>query len=271
MDIKKKSAGRFKIIRKANELVEARYKFDIRETRVFAHLLTLIKRDDADLKRYDLHVGELLKDFNLHDKGDNYASVRQAANKLLTRIIDIEKETSQGEKWFQTPLMISAEGFKNPKDGNYITVQFHPDLKPFLIELKERYLQYDIRNLWGLSSVHSVRMYELLKQYEKIGKRYFDLEDLRTRLAIDPKEYQLYGHFKDKVLLKAQGDLGNCTDIAFSMEVKKQGKKVIGITFLIYSNLNKRKPKELPVGRKEVRDENERDIFDGLLNQVEER
>jgi hypothetical protein len=56
MDIKKKSLGQFKIIRKANELVEARYKFDIWETRVFAHLLTLIKRDDADLKRYDLHV-----------------------------------------------------------------------------------------------------------------------------------------------------------------------------------------------------------------------
>ena len=49
-------------------------------------------------------------------------------------------------------------------------------------------------------------------------------------------EYEKYNHFKEKVILKAQGDLGNCTDIAFTIEEHKQGRKVSGITFFIYSN-----------------------------------
>ncbi len=226
-----------KLVRKANELVEARYKFDIWETRVFAKMLTMVKPGDADFQLYNIHVGDLLKDFNLEDHGYNYASVKQATKKLLTRVIEIERETPEGVKWYAMPLLVGAQGFKEPRDGNYISVQFHHELKPYLLELRERYLQYDIRNLWGLSSVYSVRMYELLKQYEKIGKRFFSLEDLRTKLAIEPSEYLKYNHFKDKVLLKAQGDLGHNTDIAFRMDEHKQGKRVTAITFFISANL----------------------------------
>ena len=247
LNIKKaKVSDTFKLIRKANELVEARYKFDIWETRLFAKMLTMIKPGDRDFQNYEIFVGDLLKDFGLHDKGDNYVSVRQASKKMLSRVIEVQRETPEGLMWFACPMLVSASGFVEPKDGNLIRLQFHPDLKPYLLELQERYLQYDIRNLWGLSSVYSVRMYELLKQYEKIGKRYFTLDDLKYRLAIDPSEYQKYSHFKDRVLLKAQEDLGNHTDIAFSFEEHKTGRQITAYTFFIYSNSAKREQKKLP-------------------------
>ncbi len=234
------SSSPIKIIRKANELVEARYRFDLWEMRVFAKMLMSIRHDDKDLHRYDVHINEIIRDFNLHDKGDNYAAIKEAANKLLSKVIEIEKVTPEGVKWFRAPLLIGVEGFNDRREGNYISVQFHPDLKPFLLELKERYLQYDIRNLWGLSSVYSVRVYELLKQYEKIGKRHFDIEDLRLILGIQPEEYKLYGHFKSKIILKAQGDLKDSTDISFEFLEKKQGKRVVGITFQIHKNAQDR-------------------------------
>jgi plasmid replication initiation protein len=244
--VKNKPEGAVKLIRKANQLVEARYKFDIWEIRVFTKMLTLIKPTDHDFKLYDIHIGELLQEFKLHDKGDNYQAVRQATKKLMTRLIEIERDTKDGVKWYAMPLLVGAEGFKEPKDGSFISVQFHEKLKPYLLELKERYLQYDISNLWGLSSVYSVRIYELLKQFEKIGKRYFDLDDLRERLAIEPTEYLKYSHFKEKVLLKAQGDLGNSTDISFKMEEQKQGKRVVGIQFSIYPNVARKNRVALP-------------------------
>ncbi len=228
--------SQFKIIRKANELVEARYRFDIWEMRVFAKMLMSIKTSDKDLHKYHIHISEIIKDFNLSDAGDNYASIKEAANKLLSKIIELEKESSGGGKWLRIPLLIAVEGFKNKEEGNYISVQFHPELKPFLMELKERYLQYDIRNLWGLTSVYSVRMYELLKQYERIGKRYFDLENLRLILGINPEEYKLYGHFKNKVILKAQNDLREVTDIHFTFKEKKDSRRVVGLTFQILKN-----------------------------------
>ena len=244
--IKKRNDTSVMLVRKANELVEARYKFDIWETRVFAKMLTMIKPDDKDFQLYHIHVGDLLKDFNLKDAGDNYYAVKQATKKMLSRVIEIQKETPEGLMWYAMPLIIGAKGFVEPKGDNFISVQFHQELKPYLLELKERYLQYDIRNLWGLSSVYSVRMYELLKQYEKIGKRFFALDDLKMKLAIQPMEYEKYNHFKDKVILKAQVDLANCTDITFNIEEHKQGRKVAGLMFFIHSNPNKRTKKELP-------------------------
>jgi plasmid replication initiation protein len=228
--------SQIKIIRKANELVEARYRFDIWEMRVFAKMLMSIKTMDKDLQKYHIHISEIIKDFNLSDAGDNYASIKDAANKLLSKVIEIEKESPGGGKWLRIPLLIAVEGFKNKEEGNYISVQFHPELKPFLMELKERYLQYDIRNLWGLTSVYSVRMYELLKQYERIGKRHFDLENLRLILGINPDEYKLYGHFKSKVILKAQTDLKEVTDIHFTFKEKKDSRRVVGLTFQILQN-----------------------------------
>ena len=232
--------NQIKVIRKANELVEARYRFDLWEMRVFAKMLMSIRSEDKDLHRYNIHINEIIKDFNLHDKGDNYTAIKEAANKLLSKVIEIEKVTTEGVKWFRAPLLIGVEGFTDRRDGNYLSVQFHPDLKPFLLELKERYLQYDIRNLWGLSSVYSVRMYELLKQYEKIGKRHFVIEDLRHILGILPDEYKLYGHFKSKIILKAQADLNESTDILFDFVEQKQGKRVVGITFQIRKNRSER-------------------------------
>ena len=232
--------NQIKVIRKANELVEARYRFDLWEMRVFAKMLMSIRSEDKDLHRYNIHINEIIKDFNLHDKGDNYTAIKEAANKLLSKVIEIEKVTIEGVKWFRAPLLIGVEGFTDRRDGNYLSVQFHPDLKPFLLELKERYLQYDIRNLWGLSSVYSVRMYELLKQYEKIGKRHFVIEDLRHILGILPDEYKLYGHFKSKIILKAQADLNESTDILFDFVEQKQGKRVVGITFQIRKNRSER-------------------------------
>jgi plasmid replication initiation protein len=270
----KETAGnQIKVIRKANELVEARYRFDIWEMRLFAKMLMTIRSEDKDLLKYDIHINEIIKDFNLLDAGDNYAAIKEAAQKLQTKIIEIEKETPDGVKWFRTPLLIGIEGFKNRLDGNYISVQFHPDLKPYLVELKERYLQYDIRNLWGLSSIYSVRMYELLKQYERIGKRFFEIENLRLILGIHPDEYKLYGHFKSKVILKAQSDMGEATDIAFTFEEKKDSRKVVGITFFIQKNdtttlSNKRLPESAEKTKSKV--DTNTEFFTETLNQVKQ-
>ena len=36
------------VIKKSNQLIEARYKFDVWETRIFLSVLSNIKRDDED-------------------------------------------------------------------------------------------------------------------------------------------------------------------------------------------------------------------------------
>ena len=57
-------------------------------------------------------------------------------------------------------------------------------MKPFLLSLKSHFTTYDVRNILKLPSTYSVRIYELLKQYEKIGKRRFDLQELKEIIGV---------------------------------------------------------------------------------------
>jgi hypothetical protein len=59
---------------------------------------------------------------------------------------------------------------------------------------------------------------------------------LKSLLSIEPDEYVLYGHFKDRIIKKAQKDLMEHTDIYFDFEEEAEKKKVYAITFFIYEN-----------------------------------
>lgn len=225
-----------RIIRKSNKLVEARYKFDIWETRVFVKMLTMISPGDVDFHEYKISIGEVIRDFDLNSNGENYQMIKESAKKLLTKVITIERDTAQGIMEFVSPLIAGMDSFKTSQAENYLMVSFHPKMKPYLLELRDRYLVYDVRNIAKLTSVNSIRIYELLKQYEKIGTRTFTLDELKHILGVQPDEYQLYGHFKDKVILKAQRDLSAETDIEFAYHEVKEGRRVVQLVFQIYQN-----------------------------------
>lgn len=106
-------------------------------------------------------------------------------------------------------------------------------LKEYLLKLKENYTTYQLQNIPKLNSSYSIRIYELLSQYRKIGKRKFSIEDLKKKIGCN---YKLYGHFKSKALNKAYKELALYTDIKFEFEELKTGRKVTSIIFYIYPN-----------------------------------
>jgi len=54
------------------------------------------------------------------------------------------------------------------------------------------------------------------------------------------KKYKYYGNIKDKIILKAQKELKEKTDIAFEfIEIKEGRKRVVGIIFVIFKNVIK--------------------------------
>lgn len=244
-----------RLIRKANDLVEARYKFDIWETRVFTKMLTLIRQDDADFKEYRIYLKDIISDFGLQSDKAAYQWLKTGALKLGEKTVKILRDTDEGLKEFRTKIVAGTESFVNDEDGKYIDVSFHPRMKPYLLALKSRFTVYDARNILKLPSTYSIRIYELLKQYEKIGKRKFDLQELKEivgaveQIEVKGKKtekdnYPLYGNFRQKVLLKAERDLENYTDIRFEFEALKRGRKVKEIMFYIFPNIPKKKDKK---------------------------
>jgi len=80
---KPKNHGVVRIIRKSNKLVEARYKLDIWETRIFTKMLMMINKGDDDFKKYKIYLKDLVDDFNLGKNQQAYPLLRQGARKFL--------------------------------------------------------------------------------------------------------------------------------------------------------------------------------------------
>lgn len=228
------------LVIKSNTLVEARYKFTIWETRVFAKMVTMINQEDKEFKTYRIDIKDLMSFYGTKAHND-YDRIRAVPEALLKKVIRLPYINDKGEKrLFKTSLISGSDEPNDPtlKNSNTtLELTFHPNLKPHLLGLKEKFSTYDIRNTLRISSSNSIHLYELLKQYEKIKKRAFVLEELKEMLGLEEK-YSRYSHFKEKILEKAKQHLIEYSDIRFNYksESRGKGKKVTHIVFFIYPN-----------------------------------
>ena len=111
------------------------------------------------------------------------------------------------------------------------------------MELKREFTSYKLENVVKLKSSYAIRIYELLKQYEKLEERSFFLRDLRKILGAEDI-YPAYGNFKQRVLIPAQQELKRKTDINFEIEEIKVGRKVERVKFVILKG-KKQTPKQI--------------------------
>lgn len=240
---------------KSNYIIEASYKLSLGEQRVIYTLTSMIKKDDIEFKPYKLSV----KEFNtiLGTKSKNmYNQVSQYIEGLRDKDLTIIKERSiLKTKWLSSAEYFIADG--------YVELCFDPKLKPYLLMLKERFTKLTLEQMVSFGSQYSGRIYELLKQYEKIGSRTFNLEDLKGLLGIEIGEYIKFGLFKQRILNKAKEEINIKSDLLIDFEEIKRSRKVESIKFII-----KAKP---TVKNKEIISDNEVDANRiNLLNMVQE-
>ncbi|EJF55233.1 protein involved in initiation of plasmid replication [Saprospira grandis DSM 2844] len=221
-------------VREANELIEASYRFSVWEDRIFLLTLSQIQAEDDDFKIYKIYVKDLAREYGLATKSV-YENVREAVSSLQRKTISIPFRFDEGQGKLTTSFFTSF-GELDQSDFSHVLVELHPKLKPYLLQLKERFTQYNISFLVRMQSHYSKRIYKLLKQYHPLSKRRISIQQLKQILQIEPEEYKRYFDFKRRVILKAQEDLAEYTDLKFEFEEERKGRKVQAILFTIDTN-----------------------------------
>ena len=208
-------------------MVEAAYKLSINQQKVVLLLASSIKPGDENFQPYQINIKDFANLLGLKNK-NFYNEISHLTKDLLSRTLSITTEDSL----LQINWLSSVQYFKG---SGVIELCFDPKMKPYLLQMKERFTTYRLKEVIQLKSSFSIRIYELLKQYEKIGERIFLLEALRQHLGIGSEEYLLYGDFKRRVLLASQTELAAKTNISFDFEEIKEGRKVTKIRFVIHA------------------------------------
>lgn len=218
------------LIVKSNKLTEACYRLTLTEQRIILVLASMIKPDDGYFKTYRFQVSDLMDLLNIKGKGA-YTEFQNITIGLMKKVLIIPESKTNSRR---TINWISSAQYFNGK--GYVDLCFDHNLEPHLLQLKGHFVKYQLKNIIQLKSTYSIRIFELLTQYRKIGSRRFKLDDLKTILGIKSDEYKLYKNFKTKVLNVAQKELPQKTDLNFTFNEIKTGCKVTTIEFLIYSN-----------------------------------
>ena len=120
-----------------------------------------------------------------------------------------------------------------------VEVTCNYDIVPYLFELKDNYTSYKIVNIVNLNSVSKIRLYEICKQYQKLGNIRLEIKDLQEMLCCRITEFR---DFNQKILKPAIKDINQYTDMQISYEKNLSCRKVVALTFTI-----KKKELSLPV------------------------
>lgn len=210
--------------RQSHLIVNAKYALTSSEINLILTLLTAIKKEDEDFKDYKFTLPE----FNSKTKK---SMTTKDLNNTIKSLMSKPLEIYISEKKWEIFHWFSYFRFE---DG-LITCRFDKALKPYLIEMSGTRILADFRYLLPMRSSYSKRMYLLLKEYDKIGMRTFNIEELQEVLKV-PKSIKRYDNFKRQVLKKAEADINKFTDLEVKITEKKRGRKVIEVTFTIRKN-----------------------------------
>ncbi|WP_419884280.1 replication initiation protein (plasmid) [Peribacillus sp. B-H-3] len=217
------------LVTKSNMLIEANYKLGVVEQKIILCLASHITPADSDFKTYTLPIQEFSDLLSL--KGTpKYTELKQITKDLMKKVFEvrIKKKVIQ-VSWLSYVAYNETEGT--------VDIRFDPFLRPYLLQLKREFTSYKLENVVKLKSSYAIRIYELLKQYERLKERSFYLEDLRKMLGAKDI-YPAYGNFKQRVLVPAQKELKAKTDISFEIEEIRTGRRVDKIKFFITSGSN---------------------------------
>lgn len=220
-------------VEKRNDLNEIRTKhMTMQQLRFFAIYLSRINARDESTRRVRFPLADFQKIMGLGRL--NIANLKAATDGLLCQIVHLPNKNG-GYKSFQ--LFKECTVDKDPDGEWFVEIDAHDKALPMFFDFKEKYFTYDVGNVLRLGSSNQMRMYEILKQRQTLRQPVIiQLQELRELLGLDDDKYTRYQDFRVRILDKAQKELAEQTDIKFTYEPVKKGRKISALAFNVQRN-----------------------------------
>ena len=240
-----------------NDLITSIAKMDKTPLKIFELAVSCIDTDNPPKDNIIyLSKTELFAFFEVSDN-DKHSRFKQAIEKMQKQaFFEIKEEKDKGYK-FKSIVPIPFVEWTDYNDK--VTIQFQPQIMPYLIDLKKNFTQYALSDVMELNSKYSIILYKWLSmnynQYEhysiKGGRREEQLEVYQNpsisikELRIMTDTINLYKTFKDfdsYVLKNSLKEINEHTHFNVSYEKLKVGRSIDRIQFHISK---KEQPQEL--------------------------
>jgi len=266
-----KGAITMSIIPNNNELNEKKVVYPLKEIekrKIVEHndlITSVAKMDKVPLKIFELAVScidtdnppkdhtillsktELFAFFKVSDN-DKHSRFKEAIEKMQKQAFFQIKEVKG--KGYNMKSIVPIPFVEWNSYNDEVKIEFHREIMPYLIELKEKFTQYALSDLVDLNSKYSIILYKWLSmnynQYEhysnKGGRRAEQVESYRNpsilvkelRILSDTvNEYKDFRNFDKWVLKKPIEEINKYTSFNVSYDKIKKGRSIDSIVFHI--------------------------------------
>jgi len=220
------------LVVKHNALINASYMLNLVEQRLILLAIVDARRSGRGITANDpltIAASDYMHQFDT-DKNTAYDALKSASDTLFNRYFTYQDKNKNGNienvkaRWVSEIRYIDNEAS--------VKLIFSSTTIPLITELENRFTQYAIEQISGLSSTYAVRLYELLIQWRsKLETPVFEIHEFREKLGIVKSEYKLMSDFKRRVLDSATDQINERTDIIAKYQQHKAGRKITGFSF----------------------------------------
>lgn len=224
--------GREETVVKANRMVKAKTSFTKLEHRIVAALISQIERGQESFETQRVSLREIMERAGV-ESTEIFRKATEICDRLVEKGIGIcTYDEDRGRMYTAYTLFRKCRYVENE---GIIEAKFEDEMRPFLLQLKNRFTMYSLNFFLQLPSRHSMRIYELLKMREDLGAMRISVEEFRETLGLEDS-YEYFTDLKRHVIEKARKQLTEYTDIEFTYQVEREGRSAQRIRFFVRRN-----------------------------------
>ncbi len=214
---------------KSNALVEAGYRLSLGEHKIILACIAQVRRDEpiSSERLYEVSALEVAERSAITRQAA-YMELKGAADTLFERHVSVRTGPDGKPPIIRKFRWVQA--IEYVQDAGVVRVQFSSPILPYLAELTERFTVYPIEDVSRLTSVHAIRLYELLVQWKGTGQREVELDWLRRAFMIEDA-YKSISDLKKYVIDIAVRQINEHTPLQVSWAQRKTGRRVTHLAF----------------------------------------
>ena len=228
-------------VRKRNDMIQdGRFNLSIVEQKILLCLISRIDPRDTELRMTMFSIPEFCRVCGIEpESGRNYQRLKETIKRLADKSWWIQNP--KDEKQVQLIRWISDVEIDQDKDGNIIggkiKLRLSDHMRDYLLQLREKFTEYELIYTLRFKSKFSIRLYEFL-----VSIHYHDIEPYtneftldRIRMIIGAEQYKTWQHLKDRALVPAVTEINSYSDKEVRFEPTKNGRRIVGIVLTVES------------------------------------
>lgn len=210
---------------KANDLIQkANYNLSATEQKLILFIISKIKPSDKKFQTYDFPMTEMIDVLGIDRGGDHRELLIAAMRRLRSKTLNIQTEKKDIVCGWLDSAQISRG--KN----QVVTIRVNEELRPYLLDLSERFTLYQLRNIVAMKGKYSIRLYELAKSHAYKNGFVIGVDDFQRMLHCQGYEWR---DLKKRVLQPAVSEINLLSDLMIGYTPIRTGHAYKDLKFTI--------------------------------------